>query len=93
MTNVLRAIFPDYQGTIRSVEAKASVSGNAEPSTVAFCAAVKSLLICRIIRAHSPTTDVAPRQPSNRYSPGTKHQDLELNARGSLASIYRPNAS
>jgi hypothetical protein len=46
------------------------------------------LLICRIIRAHSATTDVASRQPSNRYSPGTKHQDLELNARGSLDSIY-----
>jgi Mitochondrial biogenesis AIM24 len=34
MTNVLRGISPGYQGTIRNVEAKASVSGNAEPGYI-----------------------------------------------------------
>jgi hypothetical protein len=36
VTNVLRRISVDYQGEFRSVEAKASISGNAETSTLAF---------------------------------------------------------
>ncbi len=43
MTNVLRGISADDQEPIRNVEAKAIVSGNAEPAP-----AVKSLLMCRV---------------------------------------------
>ena len=49
--HVLSGISIDYQGTIRTVEAKASASGNAETSTVAFWA-VKSLLMSRVIPAN-----------------------------------------
>ena len=35
--NVLSAISPDYQATIRGIEAKASVFGNTEPASSVLC--------------------------------------------------------
>jgi hypothetical protein len=60
MTNVLRGISVDYQATIRSVEAKASVSGNAQHHSV-LCGS-EGLVMCRVIAANYPTMDVAPRE-------------------------------